>query len=493
MRAFQPDDFYLSAAELADLIHARELSPVAVVKALADRIGKLNPKLHAFVHLDLEAAAKDAEAKEKLQATQKHKRHGRLFGVPVAVKDDLAVKGMPCRHGSQVTPDTPAEYDDVTVQRLKAEGAIILGKTHEPEFGHKGTTVNRLGPGGHRLATANPWDTTRTAGGSSGGSAAAVAAGLAYAAVGTDIGGSVRIPAACCGVVGLKPTFGVIPRVPSGNAFSLWSAGPITRTAADAALLMRVLARPHPGDRFNFTMPADHWDLSDAAKPPRVLWCPKPFGGPVDEQVVGALHGPLDAAHKEKAIELIEAKSPLLSADETRQLWEPFIALVGVELVGYAVVVAGLKSVDELLKKETDLTPTFAEVVKAARRIDLEKYLLAQAAITTFCEERAVRFFADCDLIATPTLAVTPFDNTLDLGPDSADGVKIDPHLGWTHAWPLNVTGEPAASVPCGWTKSGLPVGLQLVGKRGQDGLVLRTAAALEQVSPWADRRPKLD
>ena len=492
MRAFQPEDLYLSASQLADLIHARALSPVEVVKALDARISKLNPKLLAYSHVDIKAALEDADAKEKLQAKEKSKRHGRLFGVPVAVKDDLGVKGMPSRHGSRATSDELCDYDDAVVERLRAEGAIILGKTYEPEFGHKGTTVNRYAKD-DRPATANPWDHDRTAGGSSGGSAAAVAAGLAYAAVGSDIGGSVRIPASCCGLVGHKPTFGVIPRVPSGNAFSFWVTGPITRTVEDAALMMRALAKQHPGDRFNMPIPADEWDLTAEGKVPRVLWCPRPFGGPVDKEVLDALRGPLETAHREKAIVLTEAKEPLLSKEKTDELWDPYMAFTGVDLLGYAVVMSGSKSVKELLtEKRKLLTESFLAVAEAAAKVDLTQYLVAQAAITDFCEKQAVKFFADCDLIATPTLAVPPFNNALDLGPDRVSGEAIDPHLGWTHTWPFNLTGEPAASVPYGWTKGGLPVGLQLVGKRGQDGQVLRAAAAFERIAPWADRYAKL-
>jgi Asp-tRNA(Asn)/Glu-tRNA(Gln) amidotransferase A subunit family amidase len=239
--ALKPDDLcYLSAADLAARLRARKLSPVEVIDALAERIMRLNPKLNAYVTLDLANARKDAEMKHKMRREHPDGDLGLLHGVPVAIKDDLEVKGLRFTCGSRLREKEIGKSDDLTVARLRKAGAIILGKTNEPEFGHKGTTDNKLFG-----TTPTPWNLERTEGGSSGGSAAAVAAGLAYLALGTDIGGSVRIPASCCGIVGLKPSFGRVPRVPADNAFvTQWYIGPLARTVADTALALRVLAGP---------------------------------------------------------------------------------------------------------------------------------------------------------------------------------------------------------------------------------------------------------
>jgi Asp-tRNA(Asn)/Glu-tRNA(Gln) amidotransferase A subunit family amidase len=213
--SLKPDDLcYLSAVDLAAHLRGRKVSAVEVIDALAERIKKLNPKLNAYVTLDLENARKDAEMKHKMRKEHPDGDLGLLHGVPVAIKDDMEVKGLRFTCGSRLREKEIGKTDDLTVARLRKAGAIILGKTNEPEFGHKGVTDNKLFG-----TTPTPWNRERTAGGSSGGSAAAVAAGMAYLALGTDIAGSVRIPASCCGIVGLKPSFGRIPRVPGYNAF----------------------------------------------------------------------------------------------------------------------------------------------------------------------------------------------------------------------------------------------------------------------------------
>src|SRR5262249_54484338 len=204
----------LSATALAARLRARKVSPVDVVDALAERIKRLNPKLNAFITLDLENARKDAEMKHQMRKEHPDGDLGLLHGVPVAIKDDLEVKGLRFTCGSRLREKEVGKSDDLTVARLRKAGAVILGKTNEPEFGHKEVTDNTLFG-----TTPTPWNLQCTAGGSSGGSAAAVAAGMAYLALGTDIAGSVRIPASCCGIVGHKPSFGRIPRVPGDNAF----------------------------------------------------------------------------------------------------------------------------------------------------------------------------------------------------------------------------------------------------------------------------------
>jgi Asp-tRNA(Asn)/Glu-tRNA(Gln) amidotransferase A subunit family amidase len=475
----KPDDLcYLSAVDLAARIRALKVSPVQVIDALRARIDRLNPKLRAYITLDLDNAQKVAEVKEKERNEHPAGDLGPLHGVPVAIKDDLEVAGLPFTCGSLLRKGQIGKSDDLAVARLRNAGAIILGKTNEPEFGHKGVTENKLFG-----MTPTPWHPERTAGGSSGGSAAAVAAGMAYLALGTDIAGSVRIPASCCGIVGLKPSFGRIPRVPGYNAFvTQWYIGPLTRTVADAALALSVLAGPD--DRDPFTLPAlseDDLSLSGNLRDLRLTFCPCPTGAPVETEVAQSAETTVRLLDKQ-GVKVVRREDPLPGA--------PRDALM-VIFRAVSLADAGIKDEADFRNKRDYLTDTFAAFVEPGLRLTLGDYLAAQASLTAFLEQSAPGFWRDCDVLATPTLAVPPFSTKLPLGPDRVAGDKIDPHLDWAFTWPFNLTGQPAVSIPCGWTKHGLPLGLQLVGRRGADGLILRVAAAIEALAPWSDRRPQ--
>lgn len=469
---------YLPATELAAGIRKGSIRPVEVIDALAERIQRLNPKLKAYVTLDLENARKDAEHKGQLQKEHPGANLGLLYGVPVAVKDDLEVAGLRYTEGSLLRAKEVGKTDDLTVARLRRAGAIVLGKTNEPEFGHKGVTDNKLVG-----TTPNPWNRDYTAGGSSGGSAAAVAAGLAYLALGTDIAGSVRIPASCCGIVGLKASFGRIPRVPAGNAFvTQWYIGPLARTVADAALALRVLAGPD--DRDPFSLPPlgeKELSLDGDLRGLRLTFCPRPTGVPVEAEVAGAA---------EKTARLLERRGMTFVLRKEPLPPAPLDAL---RVIFRAVSLsdAGIRDEADFRKKRDSLTDTFAAFVEPGLKLTLRDYLEAQAEVTTFLERWAPDYWKDCDVLATPTLAVPPFSTKLRLGPEAVAGQKVDPQVGWAFTWPFNLTGQPAVSVPCGWTKEGLPLGLQFVGRRGADGLILRVAAAVEALAPWSDRRPK--
>jgi aspartyl-tRNA(Asn)/glutamyl-tRNA(Gln) amidotransferase subunit A len=473
-----PDDLcYMSAVELSAQLRARKISPVEVVDALAERIKRLNPKLNAYVALDLDNARKDAEMKHKMRQQHPDGDLGPLHGVPVAIKDDLGVKGLPFTCGSRLRENEIAEYDDLSVARLRKAGAIVLGKTNEPEFGHKGVTENRLFG-----TTPTPWNLQRTAGGSSGGSAAAVAAGLAYLALGTDAAGSVRIPASCCGIVGLKPSLGRVPRVPGYNAFvTQWFIGPLARTVVDTALALRVLAIPDDRDPFALPAPADKdLSLEGDLRGLRLVWCPRPTGIPVEAGVAGPA---------EKTVRLLEQRGVKMTAREKPLPPAPLEA-IRVIFRAVALAEAGIRDEADFKKKRDLLTDTFAAFIEPGLRRTLWDFLAAQGQVTTFLEQYAPEYWKDCDILATPTLAVPPFSTDLPLGPERVAGQKIDPHLDWAFTWPFNLTGQPAVSIPCGWTEDGLPLGLQLVGRRGADGQVLRVAAAIEALAPWSGRRP---
>jgi Asp-tRNA(Asn)/Glu-tRNA(Gln) amidotransferase A subunit family amidase len=468
---------FRSAGEVAEMIRTQVVSPTEVLEALARRIEAWNPKINAYCTLDLDRARKDAHIAKEVVAHRGE--FGPLHGVPVAIKDDLAVEGMRYTAGSRLWADQVADYDDAAVARLRRAGAIIVGKTNLPEFGHKGTTDNVLFG-----STANPWDRSRSAGGSSGGSGAAVAAGLAFLALGTDIAGSIRIPASLCGVVGHKPSLGRVPRVPAGNVFdTAWAIGPLTRTVRDAALALRVLAGVDDRDPFSLPAPPDsEWDLVGDLKGLRVAWCPSPVGDPVEPAAEQAARGAADRLAA-LGIRVEPVVAPMRNV--------PYDALIAVFRVD-TLLMAGIPDVAGFEAAHARLSPTLAAFVAPGLDISLKQYMTALAAITKYLETEGASALQDFDALLTPTTAVPAFAKDLPLGPDRVADRAIDPHVRWAFTWPFNITGQPAVSVPCGRDPRGLPLGLQIIGRRGADALVLRIAAAVERERPWADQRPRL-
>jgi Asp-tRNA(Asn)/Glu-tRNA(Gln) amidotransferase A subunit family amidase len=468
---------FRSASDVAELIRTKVVSPAEVLEAVARRIEAWNPAVNAYCTLDLDRARKDAHIAGEVIA------HGGdlgpLHGVPVAIKDDLAVKEMRYTAGSRLWAGHVADYDDAAVARLRGAGAIIVGKTNLPEFGHKGTTDNVLFG-----TTANPWDRGRSAGGSSGGSGAAVAAGLAYLALGTDIAGSIRIPASFCGVVGHKPSLGRVPRVPAFNVFdTAWTIGPLTRTVRDAALALRVLGGVDDRDPFSLPAPpASEWDLAGDLKGLRVAWCPSPVGDPVEPAAEQAARG---------AAERLSGLGIRVEAVDTPMRNVPYDALITVFRVD-TLLFAGIPDAAGFEAAHARLSPTLAAFVAPGLDVSLRQYMTALAAITRYLETEAASSLRGFDALLTPTTAVPAFPKGLPLGPDRVAGRPVDPHVRWAFTWPFNITGQPAVSVPCGRDSSGLPLGLQIVGRRGADALVLRIAAAVEREQPWANRRPLL-
>ncbi|HVS38528.1 MAG TPA: amidase family protein [Gemmataceae bacterium] len=461
----------LSAVDVAAAIRARKVSPIEVFEAVATRIQALNPQLNAFCTLALDQAREAARGAE--DALARNADLGPLHGVPVAVKDDLPVAGLLCTEGSRLYADRRASHDALAVARLRAAGAIVLGKTNLPEFGHKGTTDNLLFG-----VSRNPWNLQCTPGGSSGGSAAAVAAGLAYLALGTDIAGSVRIPAAYCGIVGHKPSLGRVPRVMPGITINLldttWVIGPMARTVQDAALMLRVLAGPDERDPFALPhLGKKDFDFSGELHGLRIAWSPSPTRGPVD---------PSAARAAEIAVQVLTAQGVQVEEMGAR-LDPPVNALRALFSAGAAGAFR-----DDFPQLCGQLSPTFAEFVSQGLTVTLDQCVAAQVAASAFIERMAA-VFGRYDLLATPTTAVPAFSTDLAWGPDHVNGQAIDPQLGWFFTWPFNLTGHPAVSVPCGWSQDGMPYGLQLIGRRGADGLVLRAAAAIEAARPGPHRK----
>jgi Asp-tRNA(Asn)/Glu-tRNA(Gln) amidotransferase A subunit family amidase len=458
-----------SALELAGLIRDRQVSPVEVVDAVLARIEDVNPRLNAFCTVAADEAREAAAAAEV--TVMMGEELGPLHGVPVSVKDLVFTRRMATTGGSRLFADHVPEEDAVCVERLRAAGAILLGKTTTSEFGHKAVTESPL----HGI-TRNPWRPELTPGGSSGGSAVAVATGLGPLAIGTDGGGSIRVPAAFCGVYGLKPSFGRVPQFPGFPGWETLShTGPLTRTVRDAALMLGVIAGPDDRDRWS--LPAESGSFLDACEAGlaglSVAWSPDLAHAFVDPDVARVCE---DAAARFESLGChVEVVTPGWDNPE-----EIFRVMAAAEFYGAWG--------DRLAADAPRMDRSLVAFLRYGETIDASRYLAAARRRHEFWTE-VQRFLARFDLLITPAVAVPPFPVGRP-GVNEIQGRAVSP-LAWIpFAFPFNLTGQPAASVPAGFTESGLPVGLQIVGRRHADRTVLAASAAFEAASPWADRRP---
>jgi aspartyl-tRNA(Asn)/glutamyl-tRNA(Gln) amidotransferase subunit A len=460
-----------TASELARLIRTRRVSPVEVVEHYLARIHALDPTLSAFL------TVADAEARAAARAAEAAVMAGGelppLHGVPIAVKDLDFTRGLRTTGGSLAYKDFVPDEDAVAVERLRRAGAIILGKTNTPELGSYSEVVNRLGDDGK-----NPWDPTRTPGGSSGGSAAAVAAGLAPWATGTDGAGSIRMPAAFCGVYGLKPTFGLVPQHGGFLALPTYSViGPITRTIRDAALMLGVIAGHDPRDPH--ARRAAPPDFRKALARPlgrlRVAWSPDLGFVDVDPEVRSAARSAV-AAFEELGCVVEEATPPV--GEEFFAVGEPVRNTDKYAAFGHL-----------LQTHPGATTPYIQAVFERARAVSAVEYATSLQGLARM-KARVAEFFERYDLLATPTTAFPAFPVRQPPIPTIA-GQTVPPYASAVLlTLPWNLTGQPAASVPCGLSGTGLPIGLQLVGRVGDDAGVLRASAAFEEARPWAGMLP---
>ncbi|HEV8674095.1 MAG TPA: amidase [Methylomirabilota bacterium] len=460
-----------SATELAALIRKKKVSPLEAVDAVLDRIERINPKLNAYVSVTADEARTAAKAAERALARRGTKL-GPLHGVPFSVKDLVITKGVKTTFGTPLFRDNVPSEDAPMVARLKAAGAIMLGKTNTPTFGWIGATHNLLFG-----ITRNPWNVEHTPGGSSGGASAAVAAGLGPLAIGTDGGGSIRIPASFAGIFGHKPSYGRIPTYPPSAAWSLSHVGPMTRTVADAALMMQVSAGPDARDQHS--LPADRANYAKALrqgiKGLRVAYSDDlGFAEVVDPEVRTVCAGAARTFRELGGrLETVAPRWPSPAA-----CWfDIFIGGIATRLAPYRerrdAIDAGLY---KLVEEALTWPPT--------------RYVQAWFDRLAWAEHPRV-FFEKYDLLLTPTIACPPFACGLD-NPAEIAGKAVQPYAWVPFTFPFNMTGHPACSVPAGFTKQGLPIGLQIVGRRFEDVTVFRAAAAFERARPWADHRPPL-
>ncbi|MGZ5935233.1 MAG: amidase [Rhizomicrobium sp.] len=463
------DPHEMTASELSALFASRDLSPVEVTEGCITRIEALDAEINSFCHMDTETSRAMAEASEARWLAGEP--FSPLDGVPVAVKDLLLTKGWPTLRGSRtVDPNQAWNADAPTVARLREAGAVLIGKTTTPEFGWKGTTDSPL-----TGVTRNPWNKHKTPGGSSGGTSAAIAARFCPIGLGTDGGGSIRIPASFSGIYGLKPSFGRVPAYPLSPFGTLAHVGPMSRTALDSAMLMNVIARPDARDWHSLPFyPTDYAaEIETPLAGKRIAFSPR-MG--FADRVLPEIETLVAAAAKRferlgAHVELVDPPGGDPGPIFRTLWWSGAGSLLG----------------DYPEEKKALLDPGLGQMAKEGVAISKKDYLAANMARGAYGSAMRV-FMEKYDFLLTPTLATTAFE-VGQISPLDDDG---NAWMAWTpFSVPFNLTQQPAASVPCGFSKDGLPVGLQIVGRMYDDAGVLAASYAYELADPHYDAVPK--
>ncbi len=461
---------YTPAAELVGLIRGKQISPLEVIDAVLGRIEALEPKLNAFATLTAERAREAAKRAEA--AVARGEALGPLHGVPCTIKDLAETAGIPTQRGSFITQGQVPDFDTALVVRLKQAGAIPLGKTTTSEFGWKGVSQSPL-----TGITSNPWKLGYNAGASSAGAGAGAAAGYGPLHHGSDGAGSIRMPAHFCGICGLKPSYGRVPNVPVRNNDQVSHNGPMARTVGDVALMLEVMSGPHPLDHYSLEAPPENYParLGQGIKGLKVAYSPDLGHARVDPEV---------------ATLVAEAAKTFEDLGCTVEEVTPEFGPAGPDLIRFFWSVHELAYAKFLPEWEAKMDPGLVACIRDAEDKSASDYLTMRDGKLHYIEQVG-RFFEAWDLLLTPAVSVAAFP---------AD--RLQPAHWPEHPWdwvmwaefsyPFNFSGNPAASVPCGFTPEGLPVGLQVVGRRFADLTVLQAARAYEAARPWADKRPEL-
>jgi len=453
----------LAATEIHRLVATRQISPVAVIEACLDRVARHNPRLNAVVTLN-ERALDEAHDLERRLA--RGEAPGPLCGLPVGIKDVTPVAGLRTTYGSPLLADHVPADDAVVVRRLRAAGAIVLGKTNTPEFAAGGNTWNEVFG-----RTRNPWDPARSAGGSTGGGCVALATGMVALGEGTDLGGSLRIPASFCGVVGLRPSIGLVPTHPAGWVWdTLQVSGPVARTAEDLALALQVMAGPDPHAPLGAPLGARDFAAAVRRGPPaglRIAYCPDVAGIGIDESVEHVCRraalglSDIGAAVEAVALDLAFARPAFLTL---RGLW--FLAWL-----------------HQHLGQADRFGVNVANNVRSGletQALDLAHAEAARGRLWHLFGD----FFERFDFLLTPTMAVPPFPVEQNY-PDTVAGRTMESYVDWiAPTFVLSLTGLPVASVPCGLDGDGMPVGMQIVGRPLGEEAVLALAGAVQARHP---------
>ncbi len=465
--ARENDVVHLSGVSLLHLYRRKELSPVEATRLILDRLDALQPKINAFCVVDRDGAL--AAARESEERWLSGEAVGRLDGVAVTIKDLILMRGFPTRRGSRlVEPDQDWSEDAPATARLREAGAVIIGKTTTPEFGWKA-----LGDSPLTGITRNPWDLSRTPGGSSAGAAAACAAGIGPLHVGSDGAGSIRIPSAFTGVFGFKPSFGRVPAYPPSSMGLLAHIGPMTRTVADAALMLTVLSRSDHRDPY--ALPPEDRDylegLEEGVRGWRIAYSPTLGYAKVDPEIAAAA---AEAARQFEALGAIVEQVEAIFASPRDALFKLWAA-------GAAKLLAGFPA-----DRREVIDPGLVATAEEGERISAVDYLGADLVRNTLTRQMA-EFHRKYDLLLTPMMPVP----ALPVGQNLNDPATERHWIDWSpFSYPFNMTRQPAASIPCGLTRAGLPIGLQIVGPLYGDHHVLRAARAFETTQP--ERRPPL-
>ena len=460
--------------EISQLVRSRKVSPVELTSECLSRIERLNPKLNAFITVTADSALREARQAEA--EIQHNNWKGPLHGIPVALKDLVDTAGVRTTAASELFKDRIPRQDAEIVRRLRAAGAVLLGKLNMHEFAYGGSSViSYFGP------VHNPWNLDYCPGGSSGGSAAAVAAQLCYGAIGSDTGGSIREPAAYCGLVGLKPTYG---RVSTSGVIPLsWSLdhmGPITRSVTDAALMLQVLAGYDARDKASMDVPVPNYTATIAAQTSSLrLGIPRAY-------FYGALHPEIRAA-TEAALAILKTFThsqhdipSLATNDSYASIMDPYLTILRTEAYAYH---------REYVAKTPELYhPQTLKRIQAGKNIAASAYTEARHQLAEI-RHSVAQVFKTVDLLITPTTCVPPFAIADLLDPNTLREKEL---LMLRNTRPFNMLGLPTISVPCGFTRTGLPIGLQISGPPDGDETVLRLAYAYEQATEWHKRKPNL-
>lgn len=460
--------FFESATQLAIRMRQRDVSPVEFTQALIERINASKLNAYCVVCVD-EAISAARKAEMRLRSGDFDHQAQPLLGVPVSIKDNIETAGIRTTYGSKVFANYIPETDAICVQRLKAAGAIIVGKTTLPEFATKGVVDSPL-----LGITRNPWNLTRVVGGSSGGAAAAVAAGLGPIALGNDQAGSVRIPAAFCGVAGIKPTNGRIPFAPNQSPWDpLFQVGVISRFVDDLELGLRVLEGHHADDPLSFPVSNSSWSPAHPGSRPRIAWSSTIGFARIEPEVLGIVEtvlASLSAFGNVESVDLDLSPAPL----------------------AYSILVPFKRAIEvghHLDEWADQMDPEVVAYIRLGQSMGVNEVRAALAARTSVYVE-IERIFRDHDFLVTPTVSVAAFEIGL-TSPAEINGVKTTSFRDWLpYTYPFNLSGHPAVTIPAGFTREGLPVGIQIVGPRFSDQAALAIARRLESARPWAAAHP---
>ncbi|MFW9897500.1 MAG: amidase [Candidatus Thorarchaeota archaeon] len=465
---------FMPAWEMKEKVANQEISSQEITEIIIERIEKINPIINAYCTTTFDLARE--MAKHADERVKKNEIVPQLNGIPTSIKDLMAVKGVRNTQGSRIFENFIPEKDGIAVKRLKKAGCVILGKTNTPEFGFKGVTDNQIFG-----ATLNPWNLEKTSGGSSGGAAASVASGMGPLAQGSDGGGSIRHPACFCGTYGLKPNFGRIPR-DSGTFkldMDLSVIGPIVNYVADAALMLDIMKGPSERDRYSLPNENINYLEHVNEKPEKIkigYSLDLGFAKVVDPEV-------------KKVIEQSVYSFESFGWDVQKALFkgtDPSLAFSAHWLVAY-----GYNFQPYLDEWKDKIDPTLLTWVEAGLRFPASTLPLAMKTRTEFYES-VYETFKNYDILVTPTTACPAFELGI-AAPTEINGIAVSP-TGWQpFTFPFNFTGHPAASIPCGWATGNLPIGMQIVGKRFDELLVLQVSKAFEEIAPWQNKKPNFN